>query len=101
MRAELKITRAKGKAKDEYIKELEEEGYSVFEWSDSPGAYYPPHSHKHNECICVVRGKTTFTVDHKEYALEKGKKLYLPAHTVHESRNKYNETVTYLIGEKI
>ena len=96
----LKITKAKGKSKSEYIKELENEGYSTYTWSDSPGAYYSSHSHEHDECICVVNGKTIFIVNNKEYIISKGEKLYLPAHTIHESNNKFNETVTYLIGEK-
>ena len=96
----LKITKAKGKSKSEYIKELELEGYSTYDWTDNPGAYYSPHSHEHDECICVVNGKTTFIVNKKEYTLNEGEKLYLPAHTIHESKNKFDEKVTYLIGEK-
>lgn len=96
----LKVSKAKGKTRKEYIKELKEEGYSIYEWSDNPGSYYPPHSHAHDECICIVSGKTTFIVDNKEYVLSTGEKLYLPAKTVHESKNKFSEKVTYLIGEK-
>ena len=97
----LKILKAKGKTKQEYFEELTMEGYSIYEWSDQPGAYYSSHSHRHDECICIVKGKTTFIVDNKEYVLTTGEKLYLSKNTVHESKNKFNETVTYLIGEKI
>ncbi len=96
---ELKIVPARGKTKEELQNELKEEDFSFYEWSDSPGAYYSPHHHEYDECICVVSGKMTFTVDKKEYELEYGKKLYLPAYTVHESKNKGKEKVTYLIGE--
>ncbi|MBI1858280.1 MAG: hypothetical protein HYR97_04115 [Candidatus Melainabacteria bacterium] len=59
MQGKLKVTQSKGKTKQEYIEELENEGYSTFEWSDPPDAYYPPHTHNHDECICIVTGKTT------------------------------------------
>lgn len=96
---ELQIVSASGKTKKELETELKKEGFNSYEWSDSPGTYYPPHHHEYDECICVINGKMTFIVDKKEYELEPGKKLYLPAFTVHESKNKREEKVTYLIGE--
>ena len=96
---ELKIVSTVGKVKKELENELKEEGYNFYEWSDPPGAYYSPHHHEYDECICVISGKMTFIVNNKEYELECGKKLYLPAFTVHESKNKQKEKVTYLIGE--
>lgn len=96
---ETKVIDAKGKTKEELIYELTSEGYNYFPWSDSPGAYYPPHSHEHDECICVISGNILFYVNGKEYELTPGKKLYLPAHTIHEARNNSNQNVTYLVGE--
>ena len=96
---ELKIVPTKGQTKEELQNELKQEGFNFYEWSDSPGAYYPPHHHEYDECICVVNGQMTFIVDKKEHELSPGKKLYLPAFTVHESKNKGTEKVTYLIGE--
>ena len=96
---ELKITSTKGNTKPELENELKEEGFSSYEWSDSPGAYYSSHCHEYDECICVISGQMTFIVNNKEYELMPGKKLYLPAFTVHESKNKGKEKVTYLIGE--
>ncbi|MBI3591400.1 MAG: cupin domain-containing protein [Candidatus Melainabacteria bacterium] len=96
---ELRIVPTKGKTKQDLERELIEEGFSCYSWSDSPGAYYPPHNHAHDECICVISGKMSFIIDNKEYELESGKKLYLPAGTVHESKNKFSEKVVYLIGE--
>lgn len=96
----IKTVKSKGKTKEDYIQELREEGYTTYEWSDSPGAYYPPHSHEHDECICIVKGKTTFVINNREYILSEGEKLYLPKNTIHESKNKFKESVTYLIGER-
>lgn len=81
-------------------KELKEEGYDSYSWSDRAGAYYPPHSHMHDECICVVEGEMSFYINNKEYKLKTGEKLYLPAGTIHEARNKSDKEVFYLVGEK-
>ena len=96
---ELKVVEAKGKTKQELVNELQEEGFNAYEWSDASGAYYPPHSHEHDECICVVSGKMSFYINGKEYELSSGKKLYLPKATLHEAKNRWKDTVTYLIGE--
>ena len=97
---ELRIIQSSGKTKGELESELKKEGYSCYVWSDSPGAYYSPHSHAHDECICVISGEMLFFVDNKEYKLNPGQKLYLPSGTVHEASNKASERVTYLVGEK-
>ena len=95
----LKILKAKGTSKNDLISELKEEGYQSFEWSDSPGSHYPPHSHEYDECICMIDGKISFYIDNQEYKLASGEKLYLPAGTIHEARNKSNEKASYLVGE--
>lgn len=95
----LTITETKAKSKNELESELKSEGYSFYEWSDLPGAYYPSHSHDYNECICVIDGEMTFCVNGAEYELGFGKKMYLPKGTLHETRNKSNKKVTYFVGE--
>ncbi len=97
---QIKVTSVKGKTKKELEKELLEEGYCSYEWTDSPGAYYSPHHHDYDECICIINGTMTFIVDKNEYAISFGEKLYLPAFTIHESKNKEKEEVVYLVGEK-
>ncbi|GEM_PF-719918 len=96
---ELVVLPAEVKSQRELENELRNEGFDYYIWSDMPGAYYPPHSHEYDECICVVDGKMCFYVCGIEYELGFGKKLYLPKGTVHESRNKTKTKVTYLIGE--
>ncbi len=96
---ELIILPTSAKTQKELEKELKDEGYDFYSWSDMPDAYYPPHNHSHDECICVIDGKMCFYVAGNEYELEFGKKLYLPKGTIHESRNKTKDKVTYLIGE--
>ena len=79
---------------------LKEEGYSLFEWQDSPQAYYSPHQHPHDEYIVVVSGEIVFTIDDKDFKLTAGDALDLPAGTVHSSRNKGKASVVYFICTK-
>lgn len=62
---------------------LHEKGYSIFEWTDAPGAYYSPHSHGEDEFIVVLSGSIVFKIDGVDYRLEAGDALDLPAETVH------------------
>ena len=79
---------------------LELEGYSVFEWTDRPGATYPPHSHPEDQSHWVLSGALTLVVEGEEYTLRAGDRDYLPAWTVHEARVEGGEPVVYLVGAK-
>ena len=81
-------------------RQLEMEGYSVFEWSDRAGAYYPPHSHPEDQSHWVLSGALTLVVEGEEYTLGAGDRDYLPAWTVHEARVEGEGPVVYLIGAK-
>jgi quercetin dioxygenase-like cupin family protein len=81
-------------------RQLELEGYSVFEWSDRAGVTYPPHSHAEDQSHWVVSGALTLLVGGEEYTLRAGDRDYLPAWTVHEARVEDDEPVVYLIGTK-
>ena len=79
---------------------LEVEGYEVFEWTDRPGATYPPHSHPEDQSHWVLSGALTLTVEGEEYTLGAGDRDYLPAWTVHEARVEGSEPAVYLVGAK-
>jgi quercetin dioxygenase-like cupin family protein len=78
---------------------LEAEGFSVWAWTDPPGAAYSPHSHDHDESLWVVSGAITFGVDGAAYRLEAGDRLMLPRDTVHTAEAG-SAGATYLIGER-
>ncbi len=79
---------------------LEGDGYSVYAWTDDPGATYPPHAHADDQSHCVVRGRLALTVRGVEHVLGPGDRDWLPAHTVHSARVVGVEPVTYLIGSR-
>lgn len=79
---------------------LELEGYSVFEWSDRAGAYYPLHSHAEDQSHWVLSGALTLFVEGEEYTLRAGDRDRLPAWTVHKARVEGTEPVVYLVGAR-
>jgi quercetin dioxygenase-like cupin family protein len=80
-------------------RQLEREGFSVWSWTDPPGADYQPHSHDHDESLWVVAGEIVFGANGKEFRLEAGDRLMLPKGTVHTARAG-SAGATYLIGER-
>ncbi|HXM34143.1 MAG TPA: cupin domain-containing protein [Pyrinomonadaceae bacterium] len=79
---------------------LQREGYSVFEWSDGPGAVYGPHSHTEDQSHWIISGELELTVAGEEYTLRAGDRDFLPANTTHSAFVPGNEPVRYLIGAK-
>ena|SRR5262245_52626917 len=79
---------------------LEEEGYSVFQWSDNPGTSYAPHSHPDDQSHWILSGKLELRVGDETYTLCAGDRDFLPTNTTHSAFVPGNEPVVYLIGAK-
>ena len=79
---------------------LQDEGYSVFEWTDAPGTKYGPHSHPEDQSHWILSGELELRVGHETYRLRAGDRDYLPAHTMHSAFVPGADPVTYLIGAK-
>ena len=77
---------------------LEDEGYSVYTWSDSPGTYYPTHTHPDREVRWVVDGEVVIGVEGKELRLKPGDVVELDPGTPHWA--KTDKGVTYICGSK-
>ncbi len=89
------------KSVDEMREKLSSEGFSIFSWQDSPGAYYSPHSHPHDEYIVVHSGEIVFLIDNEEFVVTAGDALDLPAGTVHAAENRAGKPVGYMICTRI
>ena len=85
------------KTENDLKQALTNEGYDIFSWQDSPGAYYAPHKHPHDEFIAVSSGSIIFKIAGNDYELNQGDLLILPQGTVHEAENKGIATVRYFI----
>ena len=79
---------------------LQDEGYSVFEWTDAPGTKYGPHSHPEDQSHWILSGELELRVGHETYRLRAGDRDYLPANTMHSAFVPGDEPVRYLIGAK-
>ena len=79
---------------------LEDEGYSVFQWTDAPGTKYGPHAHPEDQSHWILSGVLELRAGHETYTLRAGDRDYLPANTMHSASVPGDEPVTYLIGAK-
>lgn len=84
----------------ELRKALEEEGYSVFEWSDAPGTHYGAHRHAEDQSHWILSGALELRVAGETYTLCAGDRDFLPANTVHAAFVPGSEPVRYLIGAR-
>lgn len=80
---------------------MESEGYSVFQWSDPPGATYSTHTHFEDQTHWIVAGTLELDVaGHGVVRLAAGDRDFMPAETEHSARVVGSEPVVYLIGSK-
>ena len=77
------------------------EGYSVFQWTDAPGAVYGVHSHNNDQSHWIISGILELNVeDAGTFILKPGDRDFMPAGTDHSAKVVGNEPVVYLIGGK-
>jgi quercetin dioxygenase-like cupin family protein len=82
MRVEhIRWTGAKPPKLEEARRHLQDEGFEVVYWNDPPGREYTPHTHERDECLWLIAGAITFTIDGDAYRLAAGDRLMLPRGT--------------------
>ncbi len=74
---------------------LQREGYSVFQWSDTPGTTYAAHSHPEDQSHWILSGELELTVEGETYTLRRGDRDFLPANTTHSAFVPGDKRVTY------
>ena len=80
---------------------LVSEGYTVFQWGDSPGSALPTHKHDNDQTHWIISGALEMTVERfGTFILEPGDRDFMPAGTYHSARILGEEHVIYLVGEK-
>jgi len=86
---------------DALRRRLSVDGYSVFQWTDQPGAEYDSHHHDDEQSHWIMSGMLELTVDGAGvFILEAGDRDFMPAGTEHTARVVGAEPVTYLIGAR-
>ncbi len=81
--------------------ELAGEGYRVFQWSGLPDTIQVLHRHGEDQSHWVISGSLEITIKDESYVLEAGDRDFMPAEIWHSTRVIGEETVVYLVGEKI
>jgi mannose-6-phosphate isomerase-like protein (cupin superfamily) len=62
---------------------LQKRGLRPYRQTDPAGAFYPEHTHPHDEIRWMVRGRLRLGAGGKVTVLEPGDRLELPANTPH------------------
>lgn len=82
-------------------RQMESEGYYVYQWSDRAGGVYSEHFHTNDQSHWIISGSLELTVKAAgTFVLNAGDRDFMPAKTYHSARVIGDETVVYLIGEK-
>jgi quercetin dioxygenase-like cupin family protein len=74
-------------------KRLEDEGYDVSRYVYPPGTYFPEHTHGVDKKDSVLRGRLKIGAEGKEYVLEAGAVIEIPAGTPHTAEVVGGEAV--------
>lgn len=96
-----KWTGEKEPSASELKKAMESEGFSVFQWSDPPGAHYPPHVHSDEQSHWIVSGTLKLKVTGLgTFLLTAGDRDFMPPGTEHEAAVIGDKPIVYLIGSR-
>ena len=77
-------------------KRLEAEGYSVSRYTYPPGTYFSEHTHAVDKKDTVLRGRLKIGAEGREFVLEPGDMIEIPAGTVHTAEVVGQEAVVSL-----
>jgi quercetin dioxygenase-like cupin family protein len=84
----------------EYEEQLRREGFTrIFVWRDSPGAYYPNHTHGTLSAHVILEGEMTLTMNGESRTYRAGERRDVPAGTVHSAKMG-PQGCRYIVGEK-
>ena len=84
----------------EFEEQLKREGFSgIFVHRDSPGAFYPDHTHSGITAHIVLDGEITVTSEGQTNTFRTGDRFDVPAGEVHSAQIGPDGCL-YMIGEK-
>ncbi len=78
-----------------------ERGFSCDLWVDPPGRHWENFVHETDEVVIVMAGMMEFEVAGKIHHPEIGEEVFIPARTVHASRNRGNTIARWLYGYRV
>ena len=82
---------------------LSNEGYAVYQWCDMPNAIRPMHKHDKDQSHWIVSGslEVRLSTTGEIYTLETGDRDFIPANTFYSLRVIGEDSVMFLVGEKL
>jgi quercetin dioxygenase-like cupin family protein len=66
-------------------RDLEAQGYEVYEWSNGPGYEYAPHSHPYRKILWCLEGSISFRFESTEVLLASGDRTEIGPGTEHSA----------------
>lgn len=75
---------------------LEAQGYAVSRYVYAPGTCFPEHTHEVDKKDAVLGGRFKISADSKEFVLEAGDVIEIPAGTLHTAEVVGGEAVVSL-----
>ena len=76
------------------------QGYSCDLWIDPPGQQWEDFLHDVDEVVLVVEGEMEFEIEGELYHPGVGEEVFIPAGTVHSTRNLGKTVARWLYGYK-
>lgn len=71
---------------ERWLETFENEGFaSVYEWSDKPGTFYEPHTHKGKVSLFVTDGSCTFNFSGETKEVKAGERFDVPVGAEHSA----------------
>jgi mannose-6-phosphate isomerase-like protein (cupin superfamily) len=82
---------------------LSNEGLIVYQWCDHPNSMRATHKNDKDQTYWIISGnlEIKFSKTNETYVLKTGERGFIPAETYYSSSVVGEESVLYLIGEKI
>lgn len=62
----------------------------------NPGEELPPHKHFNEEAYYIISGTGIMSIDGESIALEKNMAVYMPAESVHYTKNTGSEPLVFI-----
>jgi quercetin dioxygenase-like cupin family protein len=81
-------------------RQLHREGFGrTYVWQDSPGTFYPEHTHETETAHIILSGEMTLSMNGRAVTYRAGRRCDVPAGAIH-SAEMGPEGCRYLIGER-
>ncbi len=83
---------------DTLKQQLQNEGFSAYEWTGRPGGAYLDYIHTQDEVVCILSGTADVKVADERGTVESGDRIDVPANTYHSITVTSKDPLVVLTG---